>query len=56
MKATDLINVRQVSKLLTGKEGTIRADYMKHLTWTKYRKAIKELTDFLEGWIERWEK
>jgi hypothetical protein len=49
MKATDFINFRQVSKFLAGGTENIRSNKIP----AKYADAVKELTDFLQKWIEK---
>lgn len=52
MKSNDLINFVGVSTVLTGKRDNIRKDKIPE----KYKERVKELTDFVEYWINKHSK
>jgi hypothetical protein len=52
MRANDLLNFVALSTFLTGKRNNIR----KECVPKKHREKVKELTDFVEYWIQKHDK
>jgi len=45
-----LINWRELSRVITGNDMNIRSTQIP----SRHKGAIKELTDFIESWIEKY--